>query len=230
MDSNMYSENSRAIVYIDGFNLYHGLKEKNWRKYLWLDLVKFSNYLIGENHLLVSVNYFTSKVKKSLEDPEKGIRQEQYLKAVRSLYPLVEITEGRYQSFQSYCKHCHSDLFCRNCGMPHIKPNEKKTDVNITTALFVDCFEHKCDCQILVSGDSDYENALKELRRLFPNNQLVIAFPPMRKNNKLIGTDKNTRWFVIPEDYFAQSQFCAEFAYKSKNGKTIIATKPTSWA
>jgi hypothetical protein len=29
---------TRAAVYIDGFNLYHGLKAGHGRKYLWLDL------------------------------------------------------------------------------------------------------------------------------------------------------------------------------------------------
>jgi len=28
----------RAIAYIDGFNLYYGLKEKHWRYYYWVDL------------------------------------------------------------------------------------------------------------------------------------------------------------------------------------------------
>ena len=27
----------RVIAYIDGFNLYYGLKESDWRRYLWLD-------------------------------------------------------------------------------------------------------------------------------------------------------------------------------------------------
>lgn len=26
-----------AICYIDGFNLYHGLRSKGWRKYYWLE-------------------------------------------------------------------------------------------------------------------------------------------------------------------------------------------------
>ena len=28
----------RVIVYVDGFNLYYGLKARNWRRYYWLDL------------------------------------------------------------------------------------------------------------------------------------------------------------------------------------------------
>ena len=31
----------KVICYIDGFNFYHGLKQKNWTKFYWLDTVKF---------------------------------------------------------------------------------------------------------------------------------------------------------------------------------------------
>ena len=31
------SDPERVNVYIDGYNLYYGLKSKEWRRYLWLD-------------------------------------------------------------------------------------------------------------------------------------------------------------------------------------------------
>lgn len=182
----------RAIVYIDGFNLYHGLKDKGWKKYLWLDLQAFAASIIPTDHQLTKNKYFTARVKAFLDDPDKPRRQAKYLDAITANSPEIEIVKGRYQAFQSHCRHCDHDIYCCNCGEPHVKPIEKKTDVNIATAMLVDAFENHCDTQILVSGDSDYENLLKELRRLFPKKQLVIAFPPKRKNNRLIGKDKCT--------------------------------------
>jgi len=32
----------RVITYIDGFNLYFGLKDKGWKRYYWLNLVELS--------------------------------------------------------------------------------------------------------------------------------------------------------------------------------------------
>ena len=29
---------SRVVAYVDGFNLYFGLRSKGWKKYYWLDL------------------------------------------------------------------------------------------------------------------------------------------------------------------------------------------------
>lgn len=53
----------KVIAYIDGYNLYSGLKSADWRKYYWLDFVglveKFINQQLEE---LVAVNYFSFRV------------------------------------------------------------------------------------------------------------------------------------------------------------------------
>lgn len=64
----------RAIVYIDGFNLYHGLKEKGWKKYLWLNLQAFAASIIPTDHQLIKNKYFTARVKAFLDDPDKPRR------------------------------------------------------------------------------------------------------------------------------------------------------------
>ncbi len=50
----------RVIAYIDGFNLYFGLKAMGWRRYYWLDLFKLSRNLLKTNQELVAVKYFTA--------------------------------------------------------------------------------------------------------------------------------------------------------------------------
>jgi len=219
----------RAIVYIDGFNVYHGLKDKGWKKYLWLNVKALAEMLIPEEHTLVKTKYFTARVKAFLVDPEKPVRQSKFLDAIKAVSPEVEIIEGRYQAFQSHCRHCDQYVYCQNCGEPHVKPIEKKTDVNITTAMLVDAFENRCDTQILVSGDSDYENLLKELRRLFPKKQLMIAFPPRRKNNRLIGADRCTDWLTINEEVFRDCQFPSVITFTTGKGVKVVLKKPVEW-
>jgi hypothetical protein len=63
----------RVIAYVDGFNLYYGLKEAGYERYLWLDvhgLVR--NILNPATQTLVRVNYFTSRVS---DPPEKVARR-----------------------------------------------------------------------------------------------------------------------------------------------------------
>jgi len=199
-------------------------------KILWLDLKKFGAYITPHDCNLTKLRYFTSRVKAFADDPDKPARQGTYLDAIYRLKPLVEITYGNYQAFQSHCRHCDNDVNCAYCGKPHIKPNEKKTDVNIATYMLVDAIEDRCDVQILVSGDGDYENLLKELRRVYSAKELIVAFPPKRKNNKLTGATKCTFSYVIAEDAFKNSQFSDVITFKTKKGKTVTLLKPPKWA
>jgi hypothetical protein len=219
----------RTITYIDGFNLYHGLREKMWGKYLWLDLKKFSQAIIPEGNVLIKTKYFTSRIKAFLDDPEKPIRQSKYIDAISTLSSDVMIQWGIYQVYPSHCRYCNNDVYCLNCEKPYIKPNEKKTDVNIATAMLVDAFKNRCDTQVLISGDADYENTLIEIRRLFPKKELIVAFPPKRKNNKLLGNNKCTDWFVIGEDAFKNSQFPDVIEYTTKKGIQVVIKKPETW-
>ena len=52
----------RVITYIDGFNLYFGLKEKGWRKYYWLDVQLLSHTLLRNYQDLVRTKYFTARL------------------------------------------------------------------------------------------------------------------------------------------------------------------------
>lgn len=51
----------RTNVYVDGFNLYYRALKKS--PYKWLDLDKLSSLLIGSQHTLNRIRYFTAEVK-----------------------------------------------------------------------------------------------------------------------------------------------------------------------
>ena len=51
----------RLIVYVDGFNLYHGLHETAQCRWLWLDLVALAKKLRPRSQL-VALRYFTAPV------------------------------------------------------------------------------------------------------------------------------------------------------------------------
>jgi hypothetical protein len=41
-----------VVVYVDGHNLYHGLRSKFGRRYLWLDLVCLAERMRQDDHIL----------------------------------------------------------------------------------------------------------------------------------------------------------------------------------
>ena len=75
----------RVSVYVDGFNLYYGLRARGWRRYYWLDLRRMSENLLRPYQTLVSVRYFTAEISPEPDDPAKKRRQEVYLEALLTL-------------------------------------------------------------------------------------------------------------------------------------------------
>ena len=92
----------KVIVYIDGFNLYFALKEKNWQGFMWLDLVALAKSLAGPDRDLVRANYFTARIN---QPPDKKARQTSYLDALATL-PDLDIHEGDYKEHSVICNGC----------------------------------------------------------------------------------------------------------------------------
>ena len=56
-------QKQRVIVYIDGYNLYYGMRADFGNRYMWLDLQAFSESLLQPYAELVAVKYFTAITK-----------------------------------------------------------------------------------------------------------------------------------------------------------------------
>ena len=72
----------RVIVYVDGFNLYYGLKDSGLRRYYWLDIQKLAENLLKPNQRLVAVRYFTTRLKETPASATKRKRQSTYLESL----------------------------------------------------------------------------------------------------------------------------------------------------
>lgn len=89
---------TRVIAYIDGFNLYFGLRSKGWRKYYWLDLARLASVLIKPTQRLEAIHYFTSRIVPHGYNTCDISRQNTYLEALSTLPQLparLERTDGR---------------------------------------------------------------------------------------------------------------------------------------
>lgn len=168
----------RVTFYIDGFNFYFGLKrtkkiDPDWRKYYWIDMVKLCESFLGENQILAKVIYFTA----SPLSPQKNSRQSAFLNANRLINgDRFEIVRGKYLEKHLICPYCKGDI-CR--------PEEKKTDVNISIRMIEDCVMSKTDCISLISADSDLVPPLELIQRRFPNIGIKVYFPPSNFSNDL---------------------------------------------
>ena len=186
----------RAIFYIDGFNVYHGLKDAielhNWGNYKWLDYQKLAENLILDRRDidLITIKYFTARKK---NDPDKVKRQSDYLEVLHSL-PKIKVYYGNYK------KKCYEDKIT---GQIHSYYVEKMTDVNIATQLLLDAFNNKCDIAYVVSGDSDLLPAFEAIRNEFQNLTLVACFPPRRSLIEITAICHHSR--SLKERHFKKS-------------------------
>lgn len=185
---------NRVISYIDGFNLYFGLRGKNWRKYYWLDLVALSRNLLKAQQQLVVARYFTTRIRSNRKNAADMQRQNTYLDALGTL-PELSIQYGHY---------LEKPRQCRSCGATWMDYEEKMTDVNIAVQLLADAFEDRFDTAMIVSADSDLTTPVRQVRNRFPQKRIVIAQPPGRHSSEL--TRAATGYFTVGEDKLRQSQ------------------------
>ena len=159
------------IVYVDGFNLYFGLRSKKWRKYYWLDIVKFAENLLRPHQELVEVNYFSARHTK----PDKSKRQDAFFQA-NKLSPKFTLHLGKYLAKDVECN------FCKNIIHSY---EEKETDVRMATSMLADVYNKKCDLTVLISADSDLVPAIERIKEISPAHKIVSFFPPNRTSNNL---------------------------------------------
>ncbi len=162
----------RVVAYIDGFNLYYGLRERDWRRYYWLNLRALSLALLKPDQRLVHTHYFTSVVS---YPEDKRLRQQTYLDALNTL-PDLSVHYGHYLSER---------VTCRNCGYSYTTHHEKMTDVNIAVQLLTDAFHDRFDVALLVSADSDLVGPIEAVRTLSPDRSIIVVFPPARHSTHL---------------------------------------------
>lgn len=206
---------SRAIVYVDGLNLYYGALRGPGKK--WLNLELLFRRLREQDNLRV-VRYFTTLVK-----APPSTDQQTYLRA-GATSPIVRIVTGRFKRRRrtcrvSGCTYQGNKLFSST--------EEKRTDVNIALCMLDDAYRDRCDTLVLVSGDSDLVPAVEMVKTRFPRKK-VIVYVPTRSTVRGAATELRRsadKHRTLPQRLVAVCQFPSELG---ANDGTVIA-KPSSW-
>ncbi len=203
----------RVAVYVDGFNLFYGIRAKGWRRYYWLNLRTFAENLLRTHHRFQLVRYFTARVFPDTNDPGKEARQTAYLEALATLPDLL-IHYGYFLP---------KELKCFNCGSVRHTYEEKMTDVNISVALLNDAQDDLFDTAMIVSADSDLVEPVRTVLSRYPNKRVIVAFPPQRSSFNL-GQVASAHFF-IGQDKLRRSQL----PDRVTRSDGFVLTRPPSW-
>ena len=150
----------KTNVYIDGFNFYYGsLKGTPHR---WLDLDLFCRLMLPTNDIN-QIKYFTALVTPRPHDPDQPIRQQAYLRALRTL-PNLSVVLGHFLAHP-----VRMPLANPQPNLPTyavvLKVEEKGSDVNLATHLLWDGFRGDYDCAVVVTNDSDLLEPIRIVRQ-----------------------------------------------------------------
>jgi len=133
----------RVMIFIDGSNLYHSLKNVFGRTDL--DIGKFCRRLLGRRKL-ARIYYYNAKVGMK-EEPERYKHQQAFFAGINAI-PYTELRLGRLVYI----------------NWPNVPPYEKGIDVQLTTDMLSHSFRNNYDVAVLVAGDNDFVGALQAVK------------------------------------------------------------------
>ena len=164
----------RAIVFIDGNNLYHNLKSFSVKPNQ-IDLLKLSESVCGHFDCeMKAVRYYNSIP--SINDGEETYRRHMhFLDLIASLLKFTVYTRK----------------------LQPITRKEKGIDVMIAVDMLNLCvLRDVCDCCILISGDTDFIHATEIIKSY--GKEVFSAFIPRGYSTEL---RNKLRFFVMKEDF-----------------------------
>lgn len=208
----------KTNVYVDGFNLYYGaLKDRDYAC-KWLDIGRLSELLVGSRHTVNRIRYFTAEVKGRANNPGQGLRQQIYLRALRTI-PNLEVKLG-------YFREDPKDLPLYD-SLPKLKfrrvavTEEKGSDVNLATYLLLDAFKDDFDSALVISNDTDLQEPISVVRAELAKPVGVVITKP------------EARWSALEADFYRRIRMgnlkASQFPDTLQDAQGTI-TKPSEWA
>lgn len=219
----MTSRVNRTSFLIDGFNLYHSLKNASYDLGLkaagtkWLNIRSMcDSYLapIGNNAQIEELYYFSAfAIHRIASNPQVIARHRAYIKCLESTGVIVEMFRFKKRT-----------IVCPKCAYIFNRHEEKKTDVAIGSKLLELLFLDRCDTVIIVSGDTDIVPAVRIAQSLFSQKQIGFLMPYKRHHQELAELAPTLN-FDLRKETYTRHQFPDPCVLRS--GKKIA--KPAGW-
>ena len=223
---------------IDGFNLYHGIKDAqrntDLRPLKWLDLRRLCESIIssgfGPGAVLSEIHYVSAYANHLAKlNPGVVFRHKSFVEAVEDTGVNAIIHKFKRKTTIATLDRCRFRMGRWRFRFPArwlkvivTGHEEKETDVYIAVKMF-ELAQSGTDTIVIVSGDTDLRAAVDGVLRCYPGVQVYVAFPPLRFNKDL--EKRATGIFRLSVELIAKHQL--PDPYVTKNGREIA--KPSRW-
>lgn len=148
----------KTSFHVDGFNFYYGVFRRRHPIAApadkWLDWRSLATLLVDDDDIVHKIHYFTATIERRDDDPEQGLRQETYFRALRRV-PGVQFHYGLFKRRPIYGELIYPRP--DSLGLPKgrvVRVNryeEKGSDVNLATHLVEDSFIEGIDHAVIVT-------------------------------------------------------------------------------
>jgi len=152
----------KVSFFIDGFNLYHSLRN-HAADCRWLDLRTLCSKFLKGDEELCKVYYFTAYTHWNID---KMARHRKYVAALvaNGVIPIL----GKFKEITRKCHLCHRT---------YTTHEEKRSDVNIALFLYNCAIRNEFDKAVIVSGDSDMIPAIEMVKAEYPEKKIGVMVP-----------------------------------------------------
>lgn len=211
---------ARVSFFIDGFNVYHSLKnppfppnkpflKNRYQKYLWLDFYTLAERFTRKGDAIADVFYFSAF---ATWRPNAMKRHKQFIDALENKG--VRIIMGEFKE---------KDRFCTNCRAYSKGHEEKQTDVNIGIYLLNEAYKDSYDTAVILTNDTDLIPAIRMVKDIFSDKKIGVLFPIDRWSSEL--APGCTFWRKIRKKDLSKSQLPENVTLPSG----VMLTRPPSW-
>ena len=191
----------RVIVYVDGFNLYYGAVRGTAFK--WLNLGALCLRIMRPSDNLVAIKYYTALISARPHDPEAPVRQQMYLRALKTI-PILSIYYGHFLSHIVRMPLATSVTSGNVEYVEVLKTEEKGSDVNLASHLLRDAYTGGFNLAVVVSNDSDLAEPIRIVREEL--GRRVGILNPQRNPSRVL--QRNADFFKkIRAHALRESQF-----------------------
>lgn len=162
------NKKKKIAVYVDGFNLYHGLKELKKPHLKWLDLRSLAEKFVNhQNEAIEEIYYFTAVA--TFMEKSTILRHRAYIEALETRG--IKFIEGHFKDKWLEYKNKHLQFKWK-------KHEEKETDVNISIFMVRDAIKRSFDKFILITNDTDIVPAIKMAKNENNDLRFKLLTPP----------------------------------------------------
>jgi hypothetical protein len=202
----------RIFVYVDGFNLYYGIKR--WSGAKWLDIRVLVQRLFP-NDVVDHIRYFTASIK-AQGDPGAPLRQDVYLRALANT---GNITIHR-STFLVRSRWLPLDMPAR-WRVPVIVTEEKGSDVSLGAHMIRDAFLARFDMAVVITNDSDLRDPVTMLQEPPLGMPVWVLNPHPRKAAALSPS--------VHLDLKATDIRASQLPRRIRLANGRVITRPASW-